>query len=376
MIRVLQCVNDMHRAGLETMLMNYLRQMDRERIMFDFLTHRPEKSDYDDEIVELGGKVYYAPRLYPQNYPAYFRYMKTFFREHPEYQIVHSHIDAMSYLPLAAAKRAKIPVRIAHSHNTSIDPGIKYPLKMFFRYRLPSVATDYLACGQEAGSFLFPHREFLVIPNAIDISKFTFLPEIRDRVRKEMQLEDRYVLACVGRLTYQKNLSYLLQVFREVAKSCPEAVLLMIGGGEDEQALKKEAADYGLVEQIRFLGVRDDVDQLYHAMDLFVMPSRYEGLPVVGVEAQVSGLPCLFSSNITREVQISDQAHFLSIELPPEDWAACILRLKDQTPVRTLPAGSRRMDIKYAKDVLMEYYLRKWREINEQAADAGDFVRK
>ena len=133
MIRVLQCVNDMHRAGLETMLMNYYRNIDRTKIQFDFLTHRPDKSDYDDEILSLGGKVYYAPRLYPQNYPAYFKYMKKFFAEHPEYQIVHSHIDSMSYLPLLAAKKAGVPIRIAHSHNTSIDKDFKYILKQYFR---------------------------------------------------------------------------------------------------------------------------------------------------------------------------------------------------------------------------------------------------
>ena len=130
MIRILQCVNDMHRAGLETMLMNYYRNIDRDKIQFDFLTHRPNRSDYDDEIESLGGKMYYAPRLYPQNYPEYFKWMKRFFAEHPEYKVVHSHIDAMSYLPLKAAKAANIPVRIAHSHNTSIDKDFKYLLKL------------------------------------------------------------------------------------------------------------------------------------------------------------------------------------------------------------------------------------------------------
>ena len=155
MIRILQVVNDMHRAGLETMLMNYYRNIDRERVQFDFLTHRPEKSDYDDEIVSLGGKVYYAPRLYPQNYPAYFKYMKQFWAEHPEYKIVHSHIDSMSYLPLLTAKKAGVPVRIAHSHNTSIDKDFKYILKQLFRYGINSVANYHLACGSEAGRFLY-----------------------------------------------------------------------------------------------------------------------------------------------------------------------------------------------------------------------------
>ena len=147
MIRILQCVNNMHRAGLETMLMNYYRNIDRDQIQFDFLTHRPERGDYDDEIEQLGGRVYYAPRLYPQNYPAYFAYMKRFFAEHPEYRIVHSHIDSMSYLPLLAAKKAGIPIRIAHSHNTSLDRDFKYLLKQYFRKRIPSVANVHLTCG-------------------------------------------------------------------------------------------------------------------------------------------------------------------------------------------------------------------------------------
>ena len=140
MIRILQCVNDMHRAGLETMLMNYYRNIDREKIQFDFLTHRPQRSDYDDEIESLGGKIYYAPRLYPQNYPKYFKWMKQFFSEHPEYKIIHSHIDAMSYLPLKAAKKANIPVRIAHSHNTSDRKSTRLNSSHPLSSRMPSSA--------------------------------------------------------------------------------------------------------------------------------------------------------------------------------------------------------------------------------------------
>lgn len=173
-MRILQVVNDMHRAGLETMLMNYYRNIDRTKIQFDFLTHRPYKSDYDDEILSLGGRMYYAPRLYPQNYIQYFRWMDKFFEEHLEYQIMHSHIDSMSYLPLLAAKRANVPVRIAHSHNTSIDRDLKYPLKQLFRTRITKVANEYCACGEEAGKFLFGNRDFKVIPNAIETERFIY----------------------------------------------------------------------------------------------------------------------------------------------------------------------------------------------------------
>lgn len=363
MIRVLQCVNDMHRAGLETMLMNYFRHIDRDEIMFDFLTHRPWKADYDDEITDLGGKVYHAPRLYPQNYPAYHRYMRRFFGNHPEYRIVHSHIDAMSYLPLAAAKRAGIPVRIAHSHNTSIDPDLKYLLKMYYRRRLPGVATDYLACGTEAGEFLFGGRPFTVIPNAIDTSLFAFNQEVRNQVRNQLQLGDRFVIGSVGRLTYQKNLGFLLNVFQELVRLSPKSVLLIIGGGEEEEALRKQAVTSGVSDKVRFLGIRDDVNQLYQAMDVFVMPSHYEGLPVVGIEAQCSGLPCVFSANITEELRLSDRAFFLDINCAPESWATFILRLKGQNAPRTTPPSCMAMDIVHVNSRLQDYYLEKWNTV-------------
>ena len=233
MIRVLQCVNDMHRSGLETMLMNYYRNIDRTKIQFDFLTHRPGKSDYDDEILSLGGKVYYAPRLYPQNYPAYFKYMKKFFAEHPEYQIVHSHIDSMSYLPLLAAKKAGVLVRIAHSHNTSIDKDFKYILKQYFRKKITKAANYYCACGQEAGEFLFPGKEFTFIPNAIEVDKFLYNKEVRDKKRKDLGLANEFVVGHVGRLSYQKNHELLIRIFDELHKKDANTVLLLIGVGEN-----------------------------------------------------------------------------------------------------------------------------------------------
>ena len=226
MIRVLQCVNDMHRAGLETMLMNYYRNIDRTKIQFDFLTHRPHKSDYDDEIISMGGKVYYAPRLYPQNYQKYFKWMEQFFKDHPEYQIVHSHIDAMSYLPLKAAKKAGVPVRIAHSHNTSIDKDFKYILKQYFRSRITSVATDFCTCGEEAGKFLFGNVECTLIPNAIDISRFLYDPILRKKKRKELGIQDEYVIGHVGRLSYQKNHKLLIQIFYEYLKKHEDTIHL------------------------------------------------------------------------------------------------------------------------------------------------------
>lgn len=361
MIRVLQCVNDMHRAGLETMLMNYYRNIDRTKIQFDFLTHRPNKSDYDDEILSLGGKVYYAPRLYPQNYPAYFKYMKKFFAEHPEYQIVHSHIDSMSYLPLLAAKKAGVPVRIAHSHNTSIDKDFKYILKQYFRKRITKAANYYCACGQEAGEFLFPEKSFTFIPNAIEVDKFLYNKEVRDQKRKDLGLTNEFVVGHVGRLSYQKNHELLIRIFNELHKKDTNTILLLIGVGEKEDEIKKQVHELKLDGCVRFLGNRDDVNELYQAMDVFVMPSLFEGIPVVGVEAQFAGLPCVFSDKVPVEVKFTEDSEFVPIEKNPKEWADIVLgkkvssdRIKDLDFI-----GTSIYNIKNAHKILEQYYLEK-----------------
>lgn len=356
MIRVLQCVNNMHRAGLETMLMNYYRNIDRTKIQFDFLTHRPDRSDYDDEIESMGGKVYYAPRLYPQNYPAYFSYMRNFFRDHPEYKIVHSHIDAMSYLPLLAAKRAGVPVRIAHSHNTSIDHDFKYPLKQFFRFRLPTVANRQLACGKEAGRFLFRNDLFRVIPNAVEGNAFRFSDDVRRQKRDELGIRDQLVIGHIGRLSFQKNHQFLLQIFCEIQKREPSAILLLVGTGKLEKEIMDLALKLGVQRNVRFLGNRSDVNELYQAMDVFVLPSHYEGLPVVGIEAQFSGLPCFFSDAITKEAAFSDRCQFLSLNKPAGYWAEKILESHRDLKDRNCAVCSE-YDVKYAYHILEDYYF-------------------
>lgn len=325
MIRVLQVVNNMHRAGLETMLMNYYRHMDREKIQFDFLTHRPEKDDYDDEIESLGGKVYHAPRLYPQNYPAYFKYMEQFFKEHPEYKIMHSHIDAMSYLPLRAAKKAGVPVRIAHSHNTSIDKDFKRFLKLYFRSKITSVANYYCACGEEAGQFLFQGKTFTFFPNAIEIENFLFNEGVRKKKRRELEISSELVIGHVGRISYQKNHKFLIQIFSELLKKNDNAVLLLIGVGEKEEEVRKQVDELKVGDKVKFLGNRSDVNELYQAMDAFVLPSFFEGIPVVGVEAQFAGLPCFFSDKVPKEVGIAQNCKFIKLNESAKAWSEIIL---------------------------------------------------
>lgn len=370
MIRILQCVNNMHRAGLETLLMNYYRSMDRSKIQFDFLTHRPERSDYDDEIESLGGKIYHAPRLYPQNYSAYFAYMRQFFREHPEYRIVHSHIDSMSCLPLLAAKKAGVPVRIAHSHSTAIDLDFKYPLKQCFRYGLRTTANRFMACGQQAGEFLFGSKMFKVLPNAVDEEKFRFDPVCREAKRRELGISDAFVIGHAGRFTYAKNHEFLLRIFESVRKRDPSSVLLLAGTGEKEATIRDLAKALSVDDSVRFLGSRSDMDEVYQAMDVFVMPSRFEGIPVVGVEAQFSGIPCVFSDNVPKEVAFTDLCKFVDLQRGADHWAEIILSCKDY--VRAGYEGpDTTFDIRYASHILEQYYLEQYHAVE---ADTGVMV--
>lgn len=357
MIRVLQVVNNMHRAGLETMLMNYYRHIDRNEIQFDFLTHRPEKDDYDDEILSMGGKVYYAPRLYPQNYFAYFSYMKQFFKDHPEYKIMHSHIDPMSYLPLKAGMKNGVPVRIAHSHNTSIDKDMKYWLKMYYRQRITGVATDFLACGTEAGEFLFKDKPFKVVPNAIDKTNFLYNETVRAEKRRELGLTDEMVFGHIGRISYQKNHRMLVEIFSEIVKINPNAVLLIIGVGEKEEEIRQLVHDKGLDSKVKFLGKRTDVNELYQAMDAFVMPSFFEGVPVVGVEAQFSKLPCFFSDKVPVEVSFCEHTYFLPLEGKPADWAKFITEKMNTINRVDNKIMDNKYDIEESYILLQDYYL-------------------
>lgn len=366
MIRVLQCVNIMDRAGLETMLMNYYRNIDRTQIQFDFLTHREECGAYDIEIEILGGKLYHAPRLYPQNYPAYFKWMKDFFLEHPEYEIVHSHIDAMSYLPLLAAKKAGVPVRIAHSHNTKIPKDFKFLLKQYFRYRINSVCNYRLACGQEAGKHLFGNKPFDVIPNAIEAEKFYYNEEIRKLKRNELCLKDSFVIGNVGRFSSQKNHKFLIEIFKEILKLKPNSILLLIGEGELRNKIKNQVERSGINSNVRFLGNRSDVYELYQAMDVFVMPSLFEGLPVVGIEAQFAKLPCVFSDKVTREVQFIENCSFVGLDKSATYWAKRIVDIDNIKRMFDNNLFNSKYNIKNSNVLLTKYYLDLMRNINEK----------
>ena len=326
MLRVLQSVNIMDRAGLETMIMNYYRNMNRDIVQFDFLTHREQKGAYDDEIRELGGIIYRAPRLFIQNLPLYFKYMRSFFSEHSEYSIIHSHIDAMTAFPLKAAKMSNVPNRIAHSHSSKFDRDLKFPIKYMAMQESPNLATEYCACGEVAGKFMFKNNSFKIIRNAIELDRFSYDSIIREKKRKELGLCNKFVIGNVGRYCYIKNQSFLLDIFKYIVARHPNSHLLLIGKGEDYYKLTNKVRNSNLKGKVSFLIDRADINEIYQTLDVFVLPSLFEGLPVVCVEAQANGLPCFVSSNISKEVLLTCNAKMLDLTRGAQYWAEQILK--------------------------------------------------
>lgn len=329
-IRILEIVNVMDRAGLETMLMNYYRHIDRSLVQFDFLTHRPQEGAYDQEILKLGGRIFRAPRLYPQNCSKYRRYMRTFFAEH-DYPVVHSHIDAMSAFPLAMAQACGVTVRVAHSHSDSVDRDIKYPIKEIARRRLPGIATHYWACSEAAGAFLFGESnrsKLKIVKNAIDLAGFAYAASERDAKRAELGASNhQIVIGHVGRFAAVKNQGFLIDVLAALLSQGHDALLVFVGDGELKGDIQEKAEAAGLSGKIRFLGLRGDVAQLMQAFDILCFPSLHEGIPLTLIEAQASGLPVLTSDGVSAEALVLPNCARLSLSISAELWARKVVEL-------------------------------------------------
>ena len=359
-IRILQCVNIMDRAGLETMLMNHYRNVDRTIVQFDFLTHRDAPGAYDEEIRALGGAIYSAPRLFPQNVPAYRVFMTNLLDKH-KYSIVHSHIDAMSTFPLMAAKRAGVGVRIAHSHSTQIEKGFRYPFKLLSKQVLPMAATQFFACSAEAGQFLFGGRpDITVVKNAIDLEAYRYDPAAREAARTELLIRpDQLTLGHVGRFDRVKNHGYLLQVLQSLLEQGEDAVLVLVGDGPLRQDFEQRASELGFVDRIRILGPRGDVPRILQAMDYFVFPSLFEGVPLAVIEAQAAGLPVLMADTVSREVSIAPTTYAKPLGDPTE-WAIHISRTKGRVyrPDASRAVDDSGYDIRSSAKRLEETYVR------------------
>ncbi len=287
---------------------------------------------YEKEVKELGGRIYKTPGFNPLKLMKYREFCKTFFNKHEEYKIIHGHNGAMAAYPLYYAKQANVPVRIAHSHNTKINLDAKWLIKNMARYKLRTVATHYYGCSTEAVGFYFGDGvlnsgNYTYIRNAIEPERFSYSLLVRERIRNQMGWDNHLIIGHVGRFMHQKNHNFLLDIFAELVKLRPEALLVLLGDGELMDGIRNKAGKLGIRDHVRFMGSVSNVNEYYQAFDALIMPSFNEGLPVVGIEAQVSNLPMVLADTITKEVKLTECVEFESLKSSPKIWADRVVKL-------------------------------------------------
>lgn len=363
-IRILHVLGNTNLGGAESRTMDLYRHIDRERVQFDFLVHTEQEGHFDKEILELGGHVYRVPRFRMYNFFFYRKAVKDFFREHHEFGAVQGHMTSTAAIYLPIAKKAGVPVTIAHARSAGVDRGIKGRMTRILRRSLWK-KTDYLfTCSKLAGISVFGKKAVeegrtVFIPNAIDCEKFAFREETRTKMRGELSLSDRYVIGHVGRFHYAKNHEYLLRVFAALCKEKPEMdfVLLLLGEGQGMEGIRKLSEELQIGDKVIFAGNRTNVSDYYQAMDYVVYPSRYEGLPGSIVEAQCAGLKCLMSDRICQEVIATELVTTMDIDKDPASWAAYLAGQLHYD--RTDHAGQMRaagFDVTCQAEKMMKFY--------------------
>lgn len=335
MIRVLQVVGKMHYGGMETLIMNIYRNIDRSKVQFDFLVHYPEPGEYDEEIKSLGGKIYVMPRTTFGNFFKYKKALTEFFKSHPEYKVIHGHLQSTAFLYHSIAKKYGKRYCITHAHNNGVEHTIKGRVSYLTSLLAIKHTDGFFGCSKEACEYFFKKaikkgKEMQVLPNGIEVDKYLFQSKIRENIRKELGIENKLVMGHVGRFFEQKNHVFLIDVFEQVAKKREDAVLLLIGKGPDEDKIRQKVKEKGLDKKVMFLGAKDNVNQLMMGMDVFLLPSLFEGFGIVLIEAQATGLPCVCTKNtIPLTTKITDGYYPVSLQEKPEVWADEILKAYD-----------------------------------------------
>lgn len=366
MIKILQMGMTDNLGGIETYLINYYRNIDKNKIQFDFTNIYPNKLCFQDEMESMGAKIYKVSSYYKHPIK-YIKEVKRIIKEN-NYNIVHCNMNSAAMLyPLIAAKFAGARVIIAHSHNASSDKGfVKMLLHNINKHFIPLFATDYVGCSKLAGSWFFSKRiinsdKFKVINNAIDVDNFKFNKELRIKKRNELGFnDDEIVLGHVGRFNKQKNQMFLVDLLNYIVSKNKKYKLILIGIGPLQENVKSRVKELNLENNVIFLNKRNDVNELMMAMDVFVLPSLYEGLPLVGIEAQTTGVPCLFSDSITNEVILNDNSKMISLKATKEEWnnnikKISLLRINREK----MCEYSKKYEITNNASELIKYYYKK-----------------
>lgn len=362
-IRVASVIGRYIGGGVEAVTINYYRNIDKNKVQLDFICDEDSTNIPYEEIEEMGGKIIIIP-----SYSKPFKYHKELKRVLKEgnYKIVHSNINTLSVFSLFAAKCAGVPVRIAHSHSTTNKKEKKKNLmKQVLRPFSKVFATDYMCCSELAGRWLFGDKEYdkgnvYLLNNAIDLDKFKYNETLRKKKRKELGIkDDTLVIGHIGRFVAQKNHDFLIDIFNEIHKKNNNSILLLAGQGPLMEDIKNKVRELNLEDSVKFLGQRSDANELYQAFDVFLLPSLYEGLPVVGVEAQAAGLLCYLSNDMTKETKVLDITKFMSLNNTPKEWADNILDdVKKYKRIDTSKEMTvKNFNIKEEAKKLEEYYL-------------------
>lgn len=374
-IRVLHVLGGTGLGGAESRIMDLYRQMNREEIQFDFLVHSsavngfkedaPERQAqfYDEEIKQLGGRVYVLPKFRVYNYLRYKKAIRDFFSRHHEFRVVQGHMTSTAGIYLPIAKRYGIPITAAHARSAGVDRGLKGIATKILRKNLYK-KTDYcFACSELAGISVYGKKQadrglVKIIYNAIDAGKYVYQSEKREQMRKKLAVEGKLVLGHVGRFSAPKNHPYLIEIFASLCSVREDAVLILLGDGPDKSAAEEKCEALGVRDKVLFMGNCKQPEDYYQAFDFFLLPSLYEGLPGVLVEAQAAGLRCLVSDTVTREAQATDLVTYMDIRKPASVWADEILKQADYDRRDTYReiAGAG-LDVKKQAEAYRYFYL-------------------
>lgn len=321
MIKVLQVIAGMNAGGMENMIMNYYRNLDRNIVQYDFLIFTEGEAFFEKEILSLGGKIYKITSR-RKNFIKNRRDVKSFFKEHAkDYDIAEFHQGITYYYPLKMAKKYKIKHRIIHNHG--IDRVFLKKLKLynnlFARRRISNLATEYFSCSEDVNEQLFSNKiiknkQIKIIPNAIDVSKFKYSKDKETKIKKELNINDNmYVFGHIGTFTYPKNHDFIIQQYYEICKEEKNSVLLLIGEGPLKNQIEDKVKNLNIQDRVVFLGVRRDIPDILSAIDTLIFPSLFEGIPLTLIEAQANGVRLLLSDNINHKIKCTNLCNFISL---------------------------------------------------------------
>ncbi|MDE8064169.1 glycosyltransferase family 1 protein [Erysipelothrix rhusiopathiae] len=317
----------LEKAGTEAYMMSVFRNVDPNKVHIDFLVFGCKEGHYDKEVITKGGKIFRIP-LTPHDFLGNYPSRKTILKmlEKEQYDIIHSHMNALNPLLFRSARKIGIPYMISHSHGSRhfVDNVLLIKYKDQLMKKIPDYADVLLACSKEAGDFLYPDQDYTIMNNGIDLEQYEYNEVTRKRLRKELKLDDQLVFGHIGRFNFQKNHKFLIEVFAEILKTKPNAILALAGEGELLDDVKNQVKNLGIEDHVKFLGLRDDIPDVLQVLDVFMLPSVFEGLPYVLVEAQAAGLLCFASDTIDRQSALTDNFHFLPIDNPHE-WSDYIV---------------------------------------------------